>query len=173
MDMTDLQILQLLYHDGRATQESIAREVVLSRPAVHDRLRRLESQGIIQGYRVVVDWALLGYLTAFIWIRTSGGKLHDIAHEIMRVQCAGALVEECHLITGEWCLLLKVRTASTVSLQSLIDRLREMSRVRNTMTTLVLSSAGDRQNLQEMDSEGEAKARAASFPDFSFLLRRP
>ncbi len=173
MDATDLQILQILSCEGRATQESIAREVSLSRPAVHDRLRRLEEQGVIQGYRVVVDWAQLGYLTAFIWVRTSGGKLHDIAHEISKVHCIGGMVEECHLVTGDWCLLLKVRSRSTVTLQTLIDRLREMPRVRNTMTTLVLSSAGDTQNRQEVEQIGAAsESSPVSSPDFSTLLRR-
>ena len=150
LDATDLQILQILYFNGRATQESIAREVALSRPAVHDRLRRLEEQGTIQGYRVVLDWVRLGYVTAYVWVLTSGGKLHDIADEISRMKGAGMFVEECHLVTGEWCLLLKTRAANMALLQKLIDRLREMKRVRNTMTSVVLSSAGDNQNLQEI-----------------------
>ena len=126
------------------TQESIARQVFLSRPAIHERVRRLEEEGIIAGYRAQIDWRKVGQsLTLFIWVRTSGGKLRDMSEEILRLSSGDTLVEECHLVTGEWCLLLKVRTASTATLQSLLNRLREMPRVRNTMTTVVLSSAGE------------------------------
>ena len=126
------------------TQESIARQVYLSRPAVHERIKRLEENGVIVGYEAQIDWRKVGQsLTLFIWVRTSGGKLHDVAEAMMGLSNAETLVEECHLVTGEWCLLLKVRTASTATLQYLIDRLREMPRVCNTMTTVVLSSAGE------------------------------
>lgn len=126
------------------TQEAIARQVCLSRPAVHERVRRLEENGTIKGYQAQVDWRKTGQsLTVFIWIRTLGGKLHDVADTMMALSNDDTLVEECHLVTGEWCLLLKVRTAYTTTLQQLIDRLREIPRVRNTMTTVVLSSAGE------------------------------
>ena len=143
-DSTDQQIARLLYLDGRATQERIAGEVCLSRPAVHERIKRLEEQGVIWGYRAQIDWHRIGQsLTAFIWVRTTGGKLHDMAEALWCLSSDDTLVEECHLVTGDWCLLLKARTLSTVTLQSLIDRIRETPRVRQTMTTVVLSSAGE------------------------------
>jgi Lrp/AsnC family leucine-responsive transcriptional regulator len=49
-------------------------------------------------------------------------------------------VGECHRVTGEWCLLLKVRAASPLALQDLIDRVRAVAGVQATMTTLALSS---------------------------------
>ena len=144
MDATDAQIVRALYTNGRATQEQIARQVCLSRPAVHERIKRLETSGVIGGYKAQVDWRKTGQsLTTFIWIRTSGGKLQDMADAILELSSDDTFVEECHLVTGEWCLLLKARTVSTTTLQHLINRLREMPRVRNTMTTVVLSSAGE------------------------------
>ncbi len=62
------------------------------------------------------------------------------------------LIEECHLITGDLCLLLKARTATTAALQRLLDRLREMPHVRSTMTTVVLSSAGE--NFSKQNTSG-------------------
>lgn len=144
LDSTDLQIVRLLHHDGRITQERISRAIHLSRPAVHERIKRMEEKGVIVGYRARIAWNAVGLgLTTFIWLRTSGGKLHDVAEAIVNLSSPETLVEECHLVTGEWCLLLKVRTASTTTLQELIDRLREMPRIRNTMTTVVMSSAED------------------------------
>ena len=49
-------------------------------------------------------------------------------------------VEECHRVTGDWCLLLKARAASPLALQELIDRVRAVPGVQATMTTLALSS---------------------------------
>ena len=144
LDATDRQIARLLHQNGRLTQEKIARHVSLSRPAVHERIKRLEENGVITGYQAQIDWHKVGQsLIVFVWVRTSGGKLHDVADAIMQLSDAETLVAECHLVTGEWCLLMKVHTISTRTLQSLIDRLRAMTRIRNTMTTVVLSSAGE------------------------------
>ena len=144
LDATDREILRLLHSDGRLTQERIARQVFLSRPAVHDRIKRLEDEGVITGYQAQIDWRKVGQaLTLFVWVRASGGKLHDLADAILALSNDDTLVEECHLVTGDWCLLIKVRTESTTTLQRLLDRLREMPRVRSTMTTVVLSSAGE------------------------------
>ena len=137
-------MLRLLHSDGRITQESIAHQVCLSRPAIHERIKRLEENGIIVGYQAQIDWRKAGQsLTVFICVRTSGGKLHQVADAILRLSNDDTLVEECHLVTGDWCLLAKARTASTATLQHLIDCMREMPRVRHTMTTVVLSSAGE------------------------------
>lgn len=144
LDPTDHQIVRLLSTEGRLTQERIARQVSLSRPAVHERIKRLEENEIIMGYQAQIDWRKVGpSLTVFIWVRTGGGKLHETADAILNLSNVDTLIEECHLVTGDWCLLLKARTASTRTLQDLIDCMREMPSVRNTMTTVVLSSAGE------------------------------
>src|SRR5205823_14343606 len=60
LDAVDERMIRLLQRDGRVSQEQLAREVHLSRPAVHERLRRLERVGAIHGYRAMVDWEALG-----------------------------------------------------------------------------------------------------------------
>ncbi len=141
MDDIDREVLRLLRANGRLSQEHIAREVSLSRPAVHERIKRLEERGIVQGYTALVDWAALDRpVTAFVWVRTSGMRCDDAAAEIMGLSDGEGFVEECHRVTGEWCLLLKARVASPLSLQALLDRIREVQGVQNTMTTLALST---------------------------------
>ena len=67
MDEIDREIVRISHANGRLNQERIAREVKLSRPAVHERVRRLEEQGVIRGYKALVDWAALGQpVTAFV-----------------------------------------------------------------------------------------------------------
>ena len=80
LDQVDLGLIRLLQADGRASQEELAREVGLSRPAVHERLRKLEQHGVIQGYTVHVDWSAVGLpILAFILVRTTGRCAHSTA----------------------------------------------------------------------------------------------
>lgn len=141
MDAIDQQILQLLHGNARLSQEQIARQVHLSRPAVHERLKRLEQRRIVRGYRAHLDWAALGKpLTAFIWVRTSSPSFRKVADRVVQAGGEAATVEECHRVTGDWCLLLKVRTTSPLALQNLVDRIREVPGVEGTMTNLALST---------------------------------
>lgn len=148
MDSIDERIVRLLYQNGRLSQEQIAREVSLSRPAVHERIKRLEEQGVLKGYRAVVDWAALGQpMIGFVWVRTSGARCDLTGAEIMHLRCEGAAVEECHRVTGDWCMLLKVRAASPLGLQNLIDKIREVGRVTGTHTIIVLSTLSEHGSL--------------------------
>jgi Lrp/AsnC family leucine-responsive transcriptional regulator len=140
MDAIDRQLIDLLRRNARLSQEALAQEVNLSRPAVHERLRRLEAEGIITGYEAQVNWDALGYLiTAFIWVRTTGVRCQDAARDLMRLSAEPALIEECHRVAGEWCVLLKVRTRTPRDLEHLIDAIRDGAGVVATMTTLAFS----------------------------------
>ena len=144
MDEIDREIVRLLCANGRLNQERIAQEVKLSRSAVHERVRRLEKQGAIRGYKALVDWAALGQpLTAFVWVRTSGAKCRETGPVLMGLTRDGTAVEECHSVTGEWCLLLKVRAGSPSTLQDLIDEIRDAPGVEGTMTAVALSTIGE------------------------------
>ena len=141
MDAIDRAIVRLLERHGRLSQEQLARRVRLSRPAVHQRVRRLEAAGVLRGYRAVLDWAAVGLpLTAFVWVRTGGADCTGVGPALMELGGDDGFVEECHRVTGDWCLLLKARAASPLALQDLIDRVRAVAGVQATMTTLALSS---------------------------------
>jgi Lrp/AsnC family leucine-responsive transcriptional regulator len=141
MDDLDRSIVRLLERHGRLSQEELARRIRLSRPAVHQRVKRLEAARVIRGYRAELDWAALGLpLTAFIWVRTGGPNCAPVGPTILDLSDDGALLEEVHRVTGEWCLLAKARTATPLALQDLIDRIRAVPGVTTTTTTLALSS---------------------------------
>jgi Lrp/AsnC family leucine-responsive transcriptional regulator len=138
MDTTDREIVRLLRQNGRMSHEQVAREVHLSRPAVHDRIRRMEQEQVIQGYSAQVDGEALGLpLTAFIWVRTAKSCL-SAGQTILALTKRDAVVEECHRVAGEWCLLVKTRSASSQALQDLLDRISMIPEVQNTMTTVAL-----------------------------------
>src|SRR5256885_7001924 len=70
LDTTDNHILQLLQRDGRMTTAELARAISMSASSTADRVRRLTDQGVLQGYRAMVDPVALGYpLTAFVRLR--------------------------------------------------------------------------------------------------------
>ena len=165
MDKTDHQIVILLRQNGRLSQEQIAQSVHLSRPAVHERIKHLEAQGILRGYQAVIDWKALNLpLLAFVWVRAHTAQIpcNTTSAMIMDLSNEEALVEECHRVTGEWCMLVQVRVASPLALQNLIDRIRALSSVEATNTTIVLSTLYE-QGLQKTaclieEMVGEKKA---------------
>src|SRR4051812_50106541 len=70
LDATDKRILRILGQDGRASYQTVADEVGLSRPAIMERVKRLEEAGYIRGYRVQLDRAKVGLpVTAFVAVR--------------------------------------------------------------------------------------------------------
>src|ERR1043165_253677 len=70
LDTTDRRILRILAQDGRASYQAVADEVGLSRPAIMERVKRLEEAGYIRGYRVQLDRAKVGFpVTAFVAVR--------------------------------------------------------------------------------------------------------
>src|SRR5690348_10139684 len=73
IDAVDRQLLRLLADHGRASFQALADEVGLSRPAVMERVRRLESAGVITGYSAQIDRAKAGVpVTAFVAVRYGG-----------------------------------------------------------------------------------------------------
>jgi Lrp/AsnC family leucine-responsive transcriptional regulator len=141
MDDTDRGIVNLLLADGRMSHEQIAKEIHLSRPAVFERIKRLEARGVIRGYGAKVDWEALGLpLTAFVWIRTGSGNCDECGRQIAAVRMEGMQLEDLHRVTGDWCFFAKYRLATPTVLQQVIDRVRQVPGVQNTLTTIALSA---------------------------------
>ena len=145
MDDLDRAILDLLLKDGRLSHEQIGREIHLSRPAVFERIKRLEAKGTLRGYTARIDWEATGLpLTAFILIRLQSASCNETGREIAKLAMEGAVLESLCRVTGEWCMLAKLRAAAPSALQEAVDRIRLVPGVQATNTMLALSSfAGD------------------------------
>jgi Lrp/AsnC family leucine-responsive transcriptional regulator len=155
LDETDKQIAELLYANGRLNHEQIAKAVNLSRTAVYERVKRLERTGAIRGYKALLDWDALGYpVTACILVQTVGASFTDTFKTIMNLDYSAAVAEEGYRLTGEWCLLLKVRAVSPLALQDVIDRVRAVPGVQATMTSVVLSTLFENRPPQATDELG-------------------
>jgi Lrp/AsnC family leucine-responsive transcriptional regulator len=140
IDATDLEIIDLLRADARRTLADVAERVSLSAPAVKRRVDRLERDGVIKGYTVLVDHALLGRpLQAFTELRFAGNlpvdQIAGIAEGIPEVQTI-------FTTAGDPDALAWIRVRDVDDLKRVIDLLRRSGRVTGTKTLMVLGSSG-------------------------------
>jgi Lrp/AsnC family leucine-responsive transcriptional regulator len=133
----DQAIVAALIEDGRLSYTDLAEKVGLSVSAVHQRVRRLEQRGVIQGYGARVNHEALGLpLTAFIAIRPIDPSAPDDAPERLAHLTQ---IESCYSVAGDDFYLLKVRVAGPVDLERLLQQIRSSANV-STRTTVVLST---------------------------------
>ncbi|GAA1861156.1 Lrp/AsnC family transcriptional regulator [Microbacterium koreense] len=136
-DAVDIRILEAISADARATLAQLSDKVGLSVSAVQTRLRKLESTGVITGYRPVVDPEALGKpLAAFIEITPlDPGQPDDAPERLSHL----SEIEACHSVAGDSAYMLFVRVASPRDLEALIRDIRLAASV-NTRTTIVLQT---------------------------------
>jgi Lrp/AsnC family transcriptional regulator, leucine-responsive regulatory protein len=146
LDEIDLKILHILQLDGRRRLADIAEQVDLSAPAVMERVKKLESGGIIRGYQALLDSKKVGKdITAFIGVSIGNQRDMDkFARQMMKYSD----VLECHHVTGDESFILKVKSANTGSLEKLLGEIRSVEGVTRTVTRVVLSTAKEGQTLE-------------------------
>ena len=139
LDAKDRAILEMVQRDAKLAQAEIARRVGLSTAAVNERLKKLENAGVIRRYVAIVDPRSMGStLTAFVEVFIEHPR-HEpgFFDKVLKFD----EVQECHYVTGEFSLLLKVRVRDMESLQELLLRqLNALEGVRQTRTVMVLST---------------------------------
>lgn len=136
-DAVDRRMITEISRDARATLAQLSEAVGLSTSAVQSRLRRLESRGVISGYRPILDAEALGKpLSAFIEITPLDPGQPDNAPELLE---PFPEIEACHSIAGDASYMLFVRVASPRALEKLVNEVRLAANVR-THTTVVLQT---------------------------------
>ena len=134
LDPLGWKLLAELQKDARISFAKLGRLVGLSTPAVAQRVRRMEDEGIIRAYRADINPASVGLpITAFIRMSIVGNVLAKITE---RVKTMPEIVE-CHRGTGEDSFILKVNVVAVEHLKDVIDRLTPYG---TTSTSLVLTS---------------------------------
>jgi Lrp/AsnC family transcriptional regulator, leucine-responsive regulatory protein len=142
LDQLDIALLEALQRNGRSTFAELGALVGLKPPAVHDRVKRLESRGHIRGYSAQLDSKRLGLeLVAFVSCYTTPDAKYD--------DFTGRLAEmpeicEVHSVAGEESFVCKVMTRSTHHLDELLSRLKVLPGMARTKTTIVLSTPFER-----------------------------
>ncbi|MCD8553983.1 Lrp/AsnC family transcriptional regulator [Seleniivibrio sp.] len=143
IDETDKLILNMLVKNARTSYADIAKAADMKSPSVIDRIKRLETLGIVRNYTVDIDYKQLGYdVIAFIGISIDNAK-HIDDFEIT-IQNLDEDILGCHHVTGDFTFLLHVVTKNTDSLSRLIKKIRNVQGVDKTNTILVFSTKLDK-----------------------------
>ncbi|MGN9913154.1 Lrp/AsnC family transcriptional regulator [Phytohabitans sp. LJ34] len=138
MDDIDLRLVELLRANARLSYAELARQVGLSAPAVHDRVGKLESGGVIRGYRADAEPEAIGLgVTALIGIVQDSAADPDDVLDALR---ALPEIESCYFMAGVESFLIKVRVATIHELETLIVRLNRTAGVASTRTAIALST---------------------------------
>lgn len=132
IDQYDQKILHLLQQDARISHAEIGRQVHLSQPAVSERIKRLEANQVIRGYRADVNPRALGYnITAMIRVSTQQGRPYA------DYVAARPEIIDCYTVTGEDGAVMRVLATDVEHLQRIIN---ELNAFGSTSTAIVLTT---------------------------------
>ncbi len=139
MDKISFKILKILQERARIPNVEVARQVGLAPSAVLERIRKLEKQGIIEGYEVRLNSKYFTKsLVAFVTVATGPGKSGD---EVGKALANIDLVQEVHLVAGEDAYLVKLRAADPKELGRVIrHQVAVIEGVRSTQTAIVMDT---------------------------------
>lgn len=149
LDKIDRAILRVLSTNGRISMTDLGLRVGLSKTPVTARVRRLESDGVITGYRAELSASRLGLdHIAFLEIRLS-----DTREKALRAFNAAVLeipeVEECHMIAGGFDYLVKVRTQDIRAYRRVLsEQVSLLPHVASTSTFVSMESVRDQGVMQ-------------------------
>ena len=119
LDEFGVRLLAALNENPRARVSELARQLGVSAPTVRDRIARLEDSGVIRGYRLDIDPAAVGLpVGAWVRLRPGPGQLPKAAELAGRTP----QVVECHRISGEDCLLMRIQVETIAALEDVLDR---------------------------------------------------
>jgi Lrp/AsnC family leucine-responsive transcriptional regulator len=138
MDVIDRRLVDLLRTNARLSYAELARQVGLSAPAVHERIGKLESSGVLRGYRADVDPEAVGLgVTALIGIvQSDDSEIDEVADALYTLP----EVESCYFLAGPESFLVKVRVGTIAELERLIVRFNRVPGIARTHSTIALST---------------------------------
>lgn len=138
MDELDNKIIRLLMRNARTPVKEIAQQVNLTSPAVSSRIHRLEQEGVIGGYTVLLHQpGEAARVQALISIQTTGAAREDF----LRMIPGEPQILQCYRVTGSYNFIVKVSCASIDELEHLLTRMQKLG---NTNTQIILATPLDR-----------------------------
>lgn len=144
LDGIDKTILNFLMKDAKKPILEIAKNIGITGAAVHQRLRKLEKSGLIEGSKMMLDARLLGYKTmAFV-----GVYLDKAVSNPQAVKQLSEIPEviECHYTTGNWSIFLKILCTDNEHLMHVLNKnIQAIEGVSRTETFISLNQQIDRQ----------------------------
>ncbi len=141
LDQFDQAILTALAEDGRISVTDLARKIGLSKSPTQARLKRLEADGIITGYRAMLDPIRLGLdHVAFVEVRLTDTREKALAEFNAAVRKV-AEIEQAHMIASNFDYLLKIRTRSMSEYRTVLaEKISSLPHVANTSTFVAMEA---------------------------------
>jgi DNA-binding Lrp family transcriptional regulator len=165
LDEKDLAILTLIQEDSKLTANQIAKKINAPITTVFAKTKRMEEMGIIKQYRAILAPEKLNLSTAaFILAQVSYNTVkdnqdvpitqRDVAEEIARFP----EVQEVHIITGDWDLLVKLRAENVDAVgKFVVDKLRRIKGLEKTLTCMVFETVKESTSLPQMIKKSQLK----------------
>lgn len=143
LDRKDEKILDELKRNAKQTSKQISNRTLIPITTVHNRIKKLEKQGIIKNYTIRLDDKQLGTISAYVmatinhlFLKSTESSQHDLFQELD----SHPQVEYTGMLTGGYDIILKVRVKSISELDEFIIRtLRKMEGIEKTQTMIVLN----------------------------------
>jgi len=158
MDETDLEILTILQKDSKRSIAKIAQDVGKGISTVHDRIRALQKANVIKGYTVILspeqlERETLAFILITIRYRVPGRKSVLSQREFCQEIAGHPLVQSVHVLSGEYDVLLKVRTKNIEEMNHfIVDFLREQPAVDKTLTMFAMDTYLDSLELRNLSN---------------------
>jgi DNA-binding Lrp family transcriptional regulator len=145
----DREILKILQSNARLSVRNIAQQLNIPPTTIHSRIKKMEREGIIKGYTVILDEKKLGILAkAFIFVSLSSkykkANLNLIASKITKYP----QVQEVCVISGDWDLIIKLKSNNTDEIGNFALNLRKINGVEKTFTSIVFETYKELPNVE-------------------------
>jgi Lrp/AsnC family leucine-responsive transcriptional regulator len=143
LDKRDVEILKLLQKNCKMTAKEIAKEVGSPITTVYAKIKRMEELGVIKQYKAILDSRKLdkgtaAFILASFAYRPVGREKPLSQRDVAKQIAAFPEVQEVHIITGGWDILVKVRADHVDTLGRLVmDKLRMVEGIENTLSCIV------------------------------------
>ena len=144
LDATDRKILEILQANSNITNAQLAQEIGLSPAPTLERVKKLETAGVIKSYHAVVDLASVGIgVSTFVMVSLKGHNKDNIAKFMAAISKIDEVVE-CHHVTGQADFILKIVAPDIPAYQNLmLEKVTNIEVVDNMQTTVILSTFKD------------------------------
>jgi Lrp/AsnC family leucine-responsive transcriptional regulator len=144
LDQIDRKILELLQANSNITNAQLAQEIGLSPAPTLERVKKLETAGVIKSYHAVVDAASVGLgVSTFVMASLKGHNKENITKFMKAIEHINEIVE-CHHVTGQADFILKIVCTDIPSYQNLmLEKVSNIEVVDNLQSMVILSTFKD------------------------------
>jgi DNA-binding Lrp family transcriptional regulator len=148
LDSSDIALLGVLQRDSKKTAKDLGRDLDMPVTTVYAKIRRMEELGLIKRYTAILDAPKLGFtatafvLATFSYRSSAGAEFTLSQREVAKEVATFPEVQEVHVISGDWDLLIKVKTTDIDAVgRFVVDKLRTVRGIEKTVTCMVFDTA--------------------------------